>query len=95
MYAVATNRKTVIDLLVFDTLNPRSVLCHLTEIRTHVADLPGAEVKRQMSPLARAVLQAHTELAVRTPETLDTTALLQVRDEVAHLSDLLSSTYLR
>ncbi len=94
-YAVATNRNTVIDLLALDTLNPRSILCHLTEIRRHVADLPGAEVKRQMSPLSRAVLQTHTELAVRTPETLDTEALVQVSGEIAALSNLLSATYFR
>jgi len=94
-FAVATNRNTVIDLLALDAINPRSILYHLTEIRRHVADLPGAEAKRQMSPLSRAVLQTHTELAVRTPETLDTEALLQVAEEIAGLSNLLSATYFR
>jgi uncharacterized alpha-E superfamily protein len=94
-FTVATNRSTVIDLLALDTVNPRSILHHLGEIRSHVADLPGAEVKRQMSPLARAVLQVHTELAVRTPETLDTKALIAMSDEIAALSNLLSATYFK
>ena len=70
-YAVTTTRETVVDLLALDTLNPRSVLYHLTEIRDHVAFLPDATVNGQMSPLSRAVLQAHTGLAVETPATLD------------------------
>ncbi|NJO33526.1 MAG: sigma 54-interacting transcriptional regulator [Rhodospirillales bacterium] len=42
-------------LIALDTLNPRSVLYHLGEVRDHVAFLPDAEVNGQMSKLARAV----------------------------------------
>jgi uncharacterized alpha-E superfamily protein len=94
-YALATTRETVVDLLALDTLNPRSVLYHLTEIRDHVAFLPNAEVNGQMSHLARAVLQAHTGLAVETPETIDGTALRALILELQALSDLLAASYLR
>jgi uncharacterized alpha-E superfamily protein len=94
-YAVATNRDTVVDLLALDAMNPRAVLYQLTEVRDHVATLPGAAVHGQMSPLARAVLAAHTELAVSTPETLDGEALGALWDRIAAISDLLSETYLR
>jgi uncharacterized alpha-E superfamily protein len=85
----------VVDLLALDTLNPRSVLYHLTEIRDHVAFLPNAEVNGQMSHLARAVLHAHTGLAVETPETIDGTALRALILELQALSDLLAASYLR
>jgi uncharacterized circularly permuted ATP-grasp superfamily protein/uncharacterized alpha-E superfamily protein len=94
-YAVTTTRETVVDLLALDTLNPRSVLYHLSEIRDHVGFLPNAEVNGQMSKLARAVLQAHTGLAVETPETVDGTSLRALILEIEALSDLLSLTYLR
>jgi uncharacterized alpha-E superfamily protein len=94
-YALATTRETVVDLLALDTLNPRSVLYHLTEIRDHVDFLPNAEVNGQMSHLARAVLQAHTGLAVETPETVDGTALRALILELQALSDLLAASYLR
>ena len=94
-YAVATNRNTVIDLLVFDSMNPRAILYHLTELREQVNHLPGATVHRQMSQMARAALQAHASLAVKTPETLDSQALLDLRGELAALSELLSSTYMK
>ena len=51
-YAVTTSRETVVDLLALDTMNPRSVLYHLSEVRDHVGFLPNAEVNGQMSPLA-------------------------------------------
>ena len=76
-------------------MNPRSVLYHLTEIRDHVAFLPDAEVNGQMSPLSRAVLQAHTGLAVETPATVDGATLRALILEIEALSTLLSDTYLR
>jgi uncharacterized alpha-E superfamily protein len=94
-YAVTTTRETVVDLLALDTLNPRSVLYQLSEARDHVAYLPDAEVNGQMSPLARAILQAHTHLAVQTPEAVDAAALAALVPEYEALSDLVSATYLR
>ena len=85
----------MVDLLALDTLNPRSVLYHLTEIRDHVGFLPDAIVNGQMSPLSRAVLQTHTGLAVETPETVDSAALRALIGEIAALSNLVSDTYLR
>jgi uncharacterized circularly permuted ATP-grasp superfamily protein/uncharacterized alpha-E superfamily protein len=93
-YAVATNRKTVIDLLVFDAQNPRSILYHLAEVRDQASQLSEAVGKGPMSDFSRAVLQTHAELAVLTPETLDTAALQKVGDAIAKLSDVLSAEYL-
>jgi uncharacterized circularly permuted ATP-grasp superfamily protein/uncharacterized alpha-E superfamily protein len=94
-YAVTTTRDTVVDLLALDTLNPRSVLYQMTEIRDHIAYLPDAVVNGQMSRLSRAMLQAHTALAVETPETVDGTALRGLILEIEALSDLISLSYLR
>lgn len=94
-YAVTTSRETVIDLLALDTMNPRSVLYQLTEIRDHVAFLPDAAMNGQMAPLSRRVLQVHTALAVETPETVDTGLLRALARDTAGLSDLLADTYLR
>ncbi len=94
-YAVSTNRETVVDLLALDGQNPRAVLYQLTEVRNHVAVLPGAEVNGQLSALSRAVLRAHTALAVRTPETLDDAALAELAAEIGAISELLSESYLR
>jgi uncharacterized alpha-E superfamily protein len=94
-YAVTTTRETVVDLLALDSMNPRSILYHLTEISEHVRFLPNADTNGQLSPLSRAVLQVHTGLAVETPETVDGPRLRALIREVEALSDLISLTYLR
>jgi uncharacterized alpha-E superfamily protein len=94
-YAVTTSRETVVDLLALDTLNPRSVLYHVNEIRGHIGFLPNAEVNGQMSPLARAALQVHTALAVATPDTVDEAVLRGLIRDIEGLSNLISDSYLR
>ena len=70
-YTVRTSRPTVIDLLALDTMNPRSILYQLSELRDQVDLLPGAMVHGEMSDLARAVLRVHTDVAVQTPDEFD------------------------
>ncbi len=94
-YAVATTRETVVDLLALDSMNPRSVLYQLNELREQVSFLPGAENGGQLSRLSREVLRTHSALAVQTPETIDEGFLLDLRSEIGALSELLSETYLR
>lgn len=94
-YAIATRRETVVDLLALDALNPRAVLCQLTEIRDLAALLPAATLNGQLSPLTRAILRVHTALAIQTPETLDGRALKALGREIERLSDRLSEAYLQ
>lgn len=94
-YAVATTRETVIDLLALDTMNPRSIIFHLNELRDQIDLLPDAGRPRRTSPLSRAVLQLQTGLAICSPEQVSTEALLDCERDIAHLSDLVSDAYLR
>ncbi len=94
-YAVATNRSTIIDLLALDPLNPRSILYQLNQVSDHMSFLPGVEADSQMTPLQSAVMQTRTSLAVKLPESVDAEALQRLSAEIAHLSDLLTSSYLR
>jgi uncharacterized alpha-E superfamily protein len=94
-YAVATTRETMLDLLAIDPMNPRSIIYQLAELRDHIGFLPGAEPHAPMTDLGRAVLQAHTGLAIQTPDRLDDMALMALRAEVEALSDLIAETYFR
>jgi uncharacterized circularly permuted ATP-grasp superfamily protein/uncharacterized alpha-E superfamily protein len=94
-YAVSTTRETVVDLLALDTMNPRSILYHFTELREQVGLLPGGDEHGVRSPLSRAVLQLHAGLAVKTPEDLSSEDILAFRTQLAALSELLSDAYLR
>jgi uncharacterized circularly permuted ATP-grasp superfamily protein/uncharacterized alpha-E superfamily protein len=94
-YAVATGRRTVIDLLACDDQNPRSIVHHLEELRDHIDTLPGANGQNShSSPAARMARLAHAELFAREPDTLDADGLLAVRGGLFELSDLLSAAYL-
>jgi uncharacterized alpha-E superfamily protein len=93
-YVVATNRMTVIDLLVLDAQNPRSVIYHLAELRELAEQLAATVGKGVMPDFLRAVLQAHAELAACAPEAVDTASLEELRDGIARLSDVLSREYL-
>jgi uncharacterized alpha-E superfamily protein len=94
-YSVATSRDTVVDLLALDSMNPRSVLYQLTEMRDHIGYLPDADFLGQLSELSRAMLRAHTGLAILTPDRLDDLALGALRAEIEGISDLIGDTYLR
>ena len=95
LFAVASSRSTVIDLLGCDADNPRSIHYQLAELKDHVAFLPGAKQAGQMSTLSRAILKLHAEVAVKTPEAFDSETLTDIRAQLGALSDLLASAYLR
>jgi uncharacterized circularly permuted ATP-grasp superfamily protein/uncharacterized alpha-E superfamily protein len=95
LYAVATTRPTVFDLLACDANNPRSIHYHLAEIENQVGFLPGAREGTQLSALARNTLKMRADLAARAPEALDGSELDGIRDALSALSDLISTTYLR
>ena len=79
-------------------MNPRSLRNQIDGMAEQVEMLPGAGRAGVLSPLARAMLRLQTEAATSLPETLDSAALLDLRDlraEMAALSDLLTETYLR
>jgi uncharacterized alpha-E superfamily protein len=94
-YSVATSRDTVVDLLTLDAMNPRAILYQLTEMRNHIGYLPNADLMGQLSELSRAMLRAHTGLAILTPDRLDDLALRALRAEIEGVSDLIGDTYLR
>ncbi len=95
LFAVASSRATVVDLLGCDGENPRSIHYQLAELREHVVVLPGAREQGQMSQLSRSITKLHADVAVMTPESLDTDALLAIRAELSVVSDLLTKAYLR
>lgn len=94
-YTVSTTRETVIDLLALDSMNPRAVLYHLTEIRDQVAMLPHSVEHGHMSQLSRAVLQLQTDVAVQRPEEVTTKELASYGERLMGVSNLLTDTYLR
>ncbi len=95
LFAVATSRSTVVDLLACDADNPRSVHYQLSELKEHIDVLPGTHERGQMSELPRAIIKLQADVAVATPESLGSKTLLDIRTELTRVSDLLTASYLR
>jgi uncharacterized alpha-E superfamily protein len=93
-YPVAASRDTVVDLLALDPLNPRSIAFHIDEIRDQVSLLPGADVNGQLSELSRAVLRVQSELSVNTPQSLDQSKLVELRQAIGLLTNDLHAQFL-
>ena len=92
-FAVSTSRDTVIDLLGLDPLNPRSVRRQIDGLREEIDHLPLANDQGALSPLARAVLRLHADLATADPGSLSTRRLWSLRGRIAALSDQLTKAY--
>lgn len=93
-YNVATARLTVTDLLALDSLNPRSVLYQLNEIKAEVEQLPNAIVQGQMSPFYREALRLYSTLALMTPESMTVDLYDRLEADMENFSDLLARTYI-
>jgi uncharacterized circularly permuted ATP-grasp superfamily protein/uncharacterized alpha-E superfamily protein len=93
-FSVYTSRQTVIDLLVLDPMNPRSLRHQIDGLRAQIDLLPEAGDHGTLSPVARDVLRLQTDLAVADAEALTTEMLEDLRDRIAGLSDLLTRAYL-
>ena len=74
-YTVQSGRRTVVDLLALDPLNPRSVLFQLERLKEEIGLLPGAGSGGTLSHAGKEILRLHTALAIREPADLDTEAL--------------------
>jgi uncharacterized alpha-E superfamily protein len=85
--------ETVKALLCLDANNPRALLHQLSELKEHVAMLPGA-LGQVMSPTLKRATQIHTELAIQSPDALDETKLLALRADLSALSEELTAAYL-
>lgn len=94
-FSMGATRESALDLLALDPLNPRSVLYELTELREHVAALPGARPEAPQTPLERAVVRLQAEMATSSLAELDEEALQSFSTRVGGLFGLISDAYLR
>ncbi|UYO01131.1 MAG: circularly permuted type 2 ATP-grasp protein [Devosia sp.] len=92
-YSVSAGTQSVVDLLVLDPLNPRSVLFQMSELRNQVEMLPGGIDDGQLSPAARAALQLHTDLVIAEPAEMTPERLEMLSGEIGILASLIASAY--
>lgn len=94
-YRFGPSRETVIDLLVQDGNNPRSVLYQISQMRALVAELPQITPSGPLTDLERALLMLETDLRVAGPDELDGKHIDDLRLRLSRVFGLLSERYFR
>ncbi|TIP89725.1 MAG: hypothetical protein E5X63_02415 [Mesorhizobium sp.] len=92
-YPVQAGRRTVIDLLVLDPLNPRSILFQLERLKAEIALLPAVGGEGHMSPAAKEILQLNTAIAIKEPSDMTAQALDNLATEIGGLYNSLAKAY--
>ncbi|SIO20680.1 circularly permuted type 2 ATP-grasp protein [Vannielia litorea] len=94
-YPIEASRGSVVDLLALDPNNPRAIVFQLSEMIELSRMLPGSSAPGRPTALTRAVMPIETQLQTAEPGALSSKALLKLRDDLANVSNLLSTLYLR
>ncbi|TIV62867.1 MAG: hypothetical protein E5V89_32530, partial [Mesorhizobium sp.] len=84
-YPVQAGRRTVIDLLALDPLNPRSILFQLERLRAEIGMLPSVGGEGHMSPAAKEILQLNTAIAVMEPQDMTAKVLDDLANQIGDL----------
>lgn len=92
-YPVQAGRSTVVDLLVLDPLNPRSIFFQIERLKVEIGLLPGENGSGHLSPVAKDILKLNTALAVKEPSEMTAAALNTLADEIGGLYTSLARTY--
>jgi uncharacterized circularly permuted ATP-grasp superfamily protein/uncharacterized alpha-E superfamily protein len=92
-YIMVPARAPVIDLLVLDLNNPRSVVFQLQQIGRHLARLPGVTQDGQLTPSESSVILLLAELKTADAERLKLADFARFDAVLRHLSDTLALRY--
>ena len=93
-YAFIASRKSVIELLARDPLNPRSLIFHLDVLKAHVEALPRAMENGHPSEVYSQLLRIHTKFVTMPQDAMNSAALLALRSDIGAFSDCLGRTYM-
>jgi uncharacterized circularly permuted ATP-grasp superfamily protein/uncharacterized alpha-E superfamily protein len=92
-YLMVAALAPVIDLVMLDPNNPRSVVFQLDRIETHLAALPKRSGDR-LSPVQQIAVSIASRLRTADAAAIDDGLLLEVEQALMKLSDAISDAYL-
>jgi uncharacterized alpha-E superfamily protein len=84
----------VVDLVMLDPNNPRSVVFQLERIETHLASLPKQNVSGRLSPVQQIAAAIATRLRTANAAAVDEALIGDLEDSLMKLSDAIGSTFL-
>ena len=93
-YVMVAARAPVIDLVVLDPNNPRSVEFQLDRIEAHLSALPGRNVAGRLSLVQQIVAAIATRLRTVEATAIDEALIVDVEQSLMKLSDAITASYL-
>jgi uncharacterized circularly permuted ATP-grasp superfamily protein/uncharacterized alpha-E superfamily protein len=93
-YLMVAARAPVIDLVVLDPNNPRSVAYQLDRIEQHLAVLPRRSADGRLSPPQQIAVSLATALRTADAAALDQAMVIGIEDTLMKLSETIATTYL-
>jgi uncharacterized alpha-E superfamily protein len=93
-YLMVAARAPVIDLVMLDPNNPRSVAFQLDRIETHLAALPGRNAAGRLSPVQQIAAAVATRLRTVDAAAIDEALIIEFEQSLMKLSDAITAAYL-
>ena len=93
-YVMVAARAPVMDLILLDPNNPRSVAFQLDRIETHLSALPGRSATGRLSPVQQIAASIATRLRTVDAAAIDEALILDIEQSLMKLSDAITAAYL-
>jgi uncharacterized circularly permuted ATP-grasp superfamily protein/uncharacterized alpha-E superfamily protein len=93
-YVMVAARAPVIDLVMLDPNNPRSVAFQLDRIETHLSALPGHSAAGRLSPAQQITASMATRLRTVEATAIDEALIIDLEQSLLKLSDAITASYL-
>jgi uncharacterized circularly permuted ATP-grasp superfamily protein/uncharacterized alpha-E superfamily protein len=93
-YVMVAARAPVIDLVILDPNNPRSVAFQLDGIEAHLSVLPGRSAAGRLSPVQQIAASIATRLRTVDAAAIDEALIVDIEQALMKLSDAVSAAYL-
>jgi uncharacterized circularly permuted ATP-grasp superfamily protein/uncharacterized alpha-E superfamily protein len=93
-YVMVAALAPVIDLVMLDPNNPRSVVFQLDRIETHLGALPRSNSTGRLSPVQQIAASIATRLRTADAAKIDDALIVELEQALMKLSDAISDAYL-
>jgi uncharacterized alpha-E superfamily protein len=93
-YVMIAALAPVIDLVMLDPNNPRSVIFQLDRIETHLGALPRRNSTGRLSPVQQIAASIATRLRTADAAKIDDALIMEIEQSLMKLSDAISAAYL-
>jgi uncharacterized alpha-E superfamily protein len=93
-YVMIAAKAPVIDLVMLDPNNPRSVAYQIDRIETHLTALPTRPAAGRLSPVQQLAASLATRFRTADAGTINDAQIVAIEADLMKLSEAIASTYL-